>query len=41
MRHYFLTDFLIGDFAKMQADRFLARDRGFYRKYFSGLNIVN
>ena len=39
-RDRIITDFLIGSFAKFQADRFLTRDRGFYRKYFEGLNIL-
>jgi Predicted nucleic acid-binding protein, contains PIN domain len=40
-RERIITDFMIGAFAKTQADRFLTRDRGFYRNYFSGLNILN
>jgi len=35
-----VADFLIGAHAKT-CDRLLTRDRGFYRKYFSGLSILD
>jgi len=36
-----ITDFLIGAHATIRAERFLTRDRGFYKSYFPELRVIS
>lgn len=40
-RNRVIADFLIGAHAALQCDRLLTRDRGYYKKYFGSLAIVD
>jgi len=40
-RRRIAADFLIGAHAMTQCDRLLSRDRGFYRDYFSSLDLID
>ncbi len=40
-RERIITDFLIGGHAQSRAGCLVTRDRGFYRKYFKGLAILD
>ena len=40
-RERVVSDFLIGAHAAVHADRLLTRDRGFYRRYFAKVRIID
>jgi len=40
-RSRFLSDFLIGAHAQVQTNRLVSRDRGFYRKLFPTLTVLD
>jgi len=41
VRDRIVADFLVGGHALILSDRFLTRDRDFYRDYFKGLRVIS
>ena len=41
LREHLILDFIVGAHAMLQADVLLSRDRGFYRRYFPTLKLID